>query len=73
MDTRYERLGSSNNNLFYPFNDQFDYILANYFGKLDTTKRNIDKFLYNPLMKPIVKKLSYWNTNKWMEKLSVII
>ena len=29
---KYDHLGSQNNNLFYPFNDQVDYILAHYFA-----------------------------------------
>lgn len=32
----------------------------------------MDKFLFNPLMKPIIKNLLYYNTDKWMKKLSVI-
>ncbi len=64
LDTRYERLGSQNNNWFYLFNDQLDYALANNFAKSKTTKYNIDKFLSNLLIKPIIKKLSYWNANE---------
>ncbi len=63
-DIRDEHLGSHNNNLFYPFNDQLDYALTNYFAKPETTKRNVDKFLSNPLLKPITKKLSYCNTDE---------
>ena len=72
-DTQYEHPGSQNNNPFYPFNDQLDYALAHYFAESETTKRNVDKFLTNPLMKPITKKLSYRNADKWMEKLSDIL
>ena len=64
LNTRYEHFRSQNNNLFYPFNNQRDYALADYFAKSETTKRNIDKFLSNLLMKPITKKLSYCNANK---------
>ncbi len=72
LDIRYEDPRSQNNNPFYPFNDQLDYTLANYFAKSETTKHNVDKFLSNPLMKLITKKFSYRNADKWMEKLSAI-
>ncbi len=71
-DTRYVHPGSRSNNPFHLFNDQLDYALAHYFAESETTKRNIDKFLSNPLMKPIIKKLSYRNEDEWMEKLSAI-
>jgi Plavaka transposase len=71
-DTQYEHPGSQNNNPFCPFNDQLDYALAHYFAESETTKRNIDRFLTNPLMKPITEKLSYRNADEWMEKLSDI-
>ncbi len=62
-DTRYIHLRSRSNNPFYPFNDQLDYALAHYFAESETTKRNVDKFLSNPLIKPITKKLSYRNSD----------
>ena len=71
-DTQYEHPGSQNNNPFYPFNDQLDYALAHYFAESETTKRNVDRFLTNPLMKPITEKLSYRNADEWIEKLSDI-
>ncbi len=71
-DTRYKHLESQNNNPFYLFNDQLDYALADYFAESKTTKRNVDMFLSNPLMKLITKKLSYYNADEWMEKLSTI-
>ena len=71
-DTRYKHPESQNNNPFYFFNYQLDYVLAHYFAESETTKRNVDRFLTNPLMKPITKKLSYCNVDKWMEKLSAI-
>ncbi len=37
-DTRYEYPGSQNNNPFYPFNDQLDYALADYFAESETIK-----------------------------------
>ena len=33
------------------------------------TKSNINKFLSDPIMTPLTKKLSYKNTDGWMEKL----
>lgn len=64
LDTRYKQLRSQYNNLFYPFNTQLDYILTYYFAKLETTICNIDKFFTNPLIKLIIKKFSYYNTDK---------
>ena len=64
LDTRYKHLENQNNNLFYPFNNQVDYALAHYLTDSKTTKRNIDKFFTNPLIKPITKNLSYCNANK---------
>ena len=64
LDTRYEHSGSQNNNPFYPFNGQLDYALAYYFADSETTKRNIDKFFTNLLMKPITKNLLYCNVDK---------
>ncbi len=72
LDTRYEYTGSQNNNSFYPFNDQLDYALADYFAESETTKHNVDKFLFNLLIKPITKKLSYRNVDEWIEKLFAI-
>ncbi len=63
-------LRSRSYNPFPPFNNQLDYILAHYFAESEITKRNVDKFLFNPLMKLITKKLSYCNVDKWLEKLS---
>ena len=64
LNIRYEHSESQNSNLFYPFNDQLDYALADYFAESETTKCNIDKFLSNLLMKPITKKLSYCNVDE---------
>ena len=72
-NTRYEHSESQNNNLFYLFNDQLDYALTTYFAKSETTKYNVDKFLSNPLMKLITKKLSYCNVDKWTKKLFIIL
>ncbi len=64
--------GSQSNNPFHLFNDQLDYVLAHYFAESETIKHNVDKFLSNPLMKSIIKKLSYCNIDKWIEKLFTI-
>lgn len=61
---KYHHLDFKNNNLFYPFNNQLDYIFANYFLEFKTTKDNIDKFLSNLLIVPLIKELSYENANK---------
>ena len=72
LATRYKHSRSQNNNLFYPFNGQLDYALAHYFADSQTTKRNVDKLLTNPLMKPITKNLSYYNVYEEIIKLSAI-
>ncbi len=73
LDTKYMHHRSRSNNLFHPFNDQLDYALAYYFAESETTKRNVDTFLFNTLMKPVTKELSYCNADEWIEKLSVIL
>ena len=72
LDIKYNHLELKHQNSLYPFNDQLDYALAHYFVKLEMTKGNINKFLSNPLMTPLTKKLSNKNVDKWMEKLSKI-
>ena len=64
LETRYVHLRSKSSNLFGLFYDQLDYTLTHYFTKLKSTKRNVDKFLSNPLMKPFIKKLLYPNANE---------
>ena len=71
-DIKYNHSGLKHQNSFYPFNDQLDYALTHYFTELETTKSNVNKFLSDPLMTPLTKKLSYKNANEWMEKLSEI-
>ena len=56
---KYDHLKSQNNNLFYPFHNQLDYTLAHYFAEFKAMKSNINKFLFDPLMAPFTKKLSY--------------
>lgn len=64
FDIRFIYPESLNNNVFYPFNAQLNYILAYYFADSETIKYNVNKFLFNPLMKPITKKLLYCNANQ---------
>ena len=64
LDIRYKHPESQNNNLFYLFNDQIDYVLTHYFEYSKTIKRNVDKFFTNSLIKPITKNLLYHNTDK---------
>lgn len=64
LNTRYKYPKNQINNLFYLFNDQFDYALAYYFVELETTKGNVNRFFFNSLMKFITKKLLYYNVNK---------
>ena len=66
---KYYYRGSKNNNLFYPFNDQLDYALANYFPDFESTKSNVDRFLPDLLMVPLTENLSFQNVDKWIEKL----
>ncbi len=68
-DKKYKHLGSKHKNSFYLFNDQLDYGLAHYFAESETTKGNVNKFLTDPLMTSLIKKLSYKNVNEWIEKL----
>ena len=70
---KYNHPGFQNNNPFYLFHDQLDNRLAKYFVESETTKNNIDKFLFEPLIAALTKKLSYSNADKWMKKLSKIL
>lgn len=72
LDMKYRYLGSKHKSNLYPFNYQFD-ALAYYFTKLEIAKGNINKFLTDPLMVFLTEKLSYKNTNEWIEKLSKIL
>lgn len=56
---KYYYTSFQNNNLFYLFNNQLDYILTNHFAEFETTKNNIDRFLSNALMALFTKKLFY--------------
>ena len=40
------------------------YVLAYYFVRLETTKGYINKFLFNLLMTPLIKKLCYKNDDQ---------
>lgn len=72
LDTRYKYSRRKNNNSFYSFNGQLDYVLDHYFTDLETTKCNVDKFFTNSLIKPIIKNLLYYNISELIEKLSAI-
>ena len=61
---KYNHPRFQNDNLFYPFYDQLNYRLAKYFAESKITKSNIDKFLSEPLMTLLTKKLSYQNADK---------
>ena len=63
-DKEYKHPKFKHKNSFYPFNNQLDYSLAQYFAKLETTKNNINEILTDLLMAPLTKKLSYKNVNK---------
>ena len=69
---KYNYLGIKHQNSFYLFNNQLDYALAHNFAKLETTKGNINKFLSDPLMTSLTKKLSYKNVDESIEKMSEI-
>ena len=60
-DIKYNYPGLKYQNSYYLFNDQLDYALAHYFAELETTKGNINKFLSDPLMTSLTKKLFYKN------------
>lgn len=64
FDIKYNYLGLQYKNSFYSFKNQLDYALAYYFVKLKTTKSNLNKFLFDPLMTPFTKKLSYKNADE---------
>ena len=55
------------------FHNQLEFELAHYFVESETKKGKVDKFLSNTLMTPFIKKLSYQNADKWMEKLLEIL
>ena len=64
LEIKYKHLESKYNSNIYSFNNQFDYTLAHYFAESDTIKGNINKFLTNPLIAPLIEKLSYKNADK---------
>ena len=70
---KYNHFGFQNNHLFYLFYDQLDSGLAKYYAESESTKSNIDKFLFKPLMVLLTEKLSYQNMDTWMKKLSEIL
>lgn len=73
LDIKYYHPGSQNNNHFYLFNDKLDYVLVNHFAESETTKNNVDRYLPDPLIALLTKKLSYQKADKYMKKLSNIL
>lgn len=63
-NTQYKYFKNQNKNLFYLLNNQLDYVLAHFFTESEIIKHNIDKFPIKLLIKPIIKKFSYYNINK---------
>ena len=61
---KYNNPKFQNNNFFYLFHDQLDYGLAKYSAESKITKSNVDKFLSELLMAPLIEKLSYQNVDK---------
>lgn len=68
-DIKYNYRRSQNNNNFYLFNHQLNYLLAHYFADSKNIKSNIKRFLSNLVMASLDKKLSYQNADKSIEKL----
>ena len=56
---KYDHPRSQNDNLFYLFHNQLDYILAHFFAESETIKDNVDKFFSDLLMAPLTEKLCY--------------
>ena len=70
---KYDHLESQNDNFFYSFYNQLDYLQAYYFIEFEITKDNLDQFLSNPFITPFTEKLSDQNADKQMEKLLEIL
>lgn len=64
LDTRYRYPKNWNNNLFFLFIDQLNYVWSYYFVELETIKSKIDTFFSNLFMKSITKKLIYLYIDK---------
>lgn len=69
FNIKYNYLEFQNNNLFYQFNNQLNYILTHYYAESETTKGNVNRFLSNLLLVLLTKKLFYQIADKWIEKL----
>ena len=59
----YRYFKSQNNKLLYFLNGKLDYILTYYFSDLEPIKCNVNKLFTNLLIKLIIEKLWYYNTN----------
>lgn len=64
LNTRYKHPVDKNNNIFYLFKNQVDYILVYFFADSETTKCNIDKFFAHPIIKFITQNLLSRSTDK---------
>lgn len=73
LDIRYKYPGTQNNNLFYPFNNQLNYGLAQYFVKSKKIKCNVNKFFTNIFIKYITKRPLYYNANKQLKEQCAIL
>ena len=62
-DIKYKYLRSQNNHTFYLFNNQLDYLQAQYFAKFEITKGNIGRFLFDLFIVLLIIKLFYQNTS----------
>lgn len=63
-DIKYNHLELEYKNSFYSFKDPLNYALAHYFAKSKTTKGNVNKFLSDPVMAFLTRKLSYKNADE---------
>lgn len=70
---KYKHPESKKKSTFYYFNNQLDHALAHYFAQLKIIKTNVNKFLTDPLMALVIKKLFYKNADKWIKKLLRIL
>lgn len=73
LNFKYYLLESQKDNLFYLLKNHVDYAITHYFTNFETTKHNLNRFLLNLLMTLLIKKLSYQNVDKLIEKLSEIL
>lgn len=68
-DMKYRYPKSKYKSNFYSFNNQLDYALTYYFTKLETIKKNVNKFLINSFIISFTKNMFYKNADKQIKKL----